>query len=552
MHTYIMKKHIIVRSIIALGILLGIIRLALIFAGKPDAAIPAKFETVDNLAALYPDYTDVTIPPNIAPLNFQVCDSDATAFVCRMEGQGQELTVGARADGIIRVDTIAWRALLQQSKGHDITVSIYAKKPAGWVMFKPYHLYVAQEDIDPYLSYRLIEPGYELYRQLGLYQRNLTNFTEKPIYENNREYEDGHNHCINCHNYRNYSTEDMVFHVRSNHGGTIVIHNDRATKVQIKDSTIITAGVYPAWHPQQRLVAFSTNKTGQTFHIYHPEKIEVMDEASDLLLYDPDKNQVSHILRSKALLETFPNWSPDGNWLYFTQADIRRNVDLSEPDSTLGMRLVFDYDNVRYDLWRIPFNQQDRSFGQPEKVVDAVKDGKSITLPRVSPDGRYVLYTLGDYGQFHIWHKSSDLWVKDLERDSCYALQQANSTDVDSYHTWSSNGRWIVFSSRRMDGNYSRPFIAYFDEHGQARKAFCLPQEDPEQNLLLLKSYNVPELTRDAVRVSPRELRRCIYDTEGERAEYLPGREVRNPAMADAVSGATPDATSGASPQRPR
>ena len=519
---------------------------------RHSAKLPDQFETLDVAAALYPDYTNVTIPPNIAPLNFQLSDSDATAYVARFEGQGQEILVGAGRDGLVQVDTAGWRALLQASKGTDIAVSIYAKKPQGWVMYKPHVLSVAQEDIDPYLSYRLIEPGYELYRQLGLYQRNLTNFVERPIYENNREYEDGENHCINCHNYRNYSTEDMVFHVRSNHGGTIVVHGDKASKVQIKDSTIITAGVYPSWHPKERLVAFSTNKTGQTFHVYHPEKIEVMDEASDLLLYDADKNEVCHILRSKALLETFPNWSPDGKWLYFTQADIRRNVDLSEPDSTLGQRLVFDYDNVRYDLMRIPFDLSTRTFGQPEKVVDATSNGKSITLPRVSPDGRYVLYTLGNYGQFHIWHKSSDLWVKDLVRDPCYALTPANSPDVDSYHTWSSNGRWIVFSSRRMDGNYTRPFIAYFDEQGQARKAFCLPQEDPEHNLLLLKSYNVPELTRDAVRVSLGELHRCIYDTDGENAKYLPGHEVITADRADGISGASPDATTGASPRKPQ
>ena len=517
-----MKKHILLRSTARLGILMGIAGLILFGCSKPTATVPAEFEQLSIPPTLYPDYTNVTVPPNIAPLNFQVRDSNTTAFVATFKGvAGEEVRVGADKSGLVQIDSAQWRAMLQASKGGDITVRIYAQRPTGWVGYQPYTLSVAQEDIDPYLSYRLIEPGYELYRQVGLYQRNLTNFTEKPIYENNREYEDKHNHCVNCHNYRNYSTEDMLFHVRSNHGGTIIIHRDKAKKVQIKDSTIITAGVYPSWHPTERLIAFSTNKTGQTFHVYHPEKIEVMDEASDLLLYDPERNEVSHILRSKGLLETFPCWSPDGRWLYYTCADISRNVDLTEPDSTLGVRLVFKYDSVRYDLMRIPFDIPNRSFGEPEMVVDATSNGKSITLPRVSPDGKYVLYTLGDYGQFHIWHKSSDLWVKDLERDSCYALSPANSGDVDSYHSWSSNGRWIVFSSRRMDGNYSRPFIAYFDKDGQARKAFCLPQEDPEHNILLLKSYNVPELTRDAVRVSLSELHRCIYETDGEKAKYV-------------------------------
>ena len=107
-----------------------------------------------------------------------------------------------------------------------------------------------------------------------------------------------------------------------------------------------------------------------------------------------------------------------------------------------------------------------------------------------------------------------------MQADTCYALKPANSKDVDSYHTWSSNGRWIVFSSRRDDGNYTRPYIAYFDKNGKARKAFMLPHEDPEYTLLLLRSYNVPELTTDAVTIPASELRECIYDGDGEKAKY--------------------------------
>jgi len=178
------------------------------------------------------------------------------------------------------------------------------------------------------------------------------------------------------------------------------------------------------------------------------------------------------------------------------------------------------YNKFFYDIRRMPFDEKSRSFGPSELVVDCAGRQRSASFPRVSPDGRYLLYAEGDYGQFHIWHKSSDLFVKDLQTDSIYALTEANSDDVDSYHTWSSNGRWIVFASRRMDGNYSRAFITYFDKQGRAHKAFCMPQADPEYNVLLLKSYNVPELTRDAVTVSEKALRQCIYETDGEKAQF--------------------------------
>ena len=495
--------------------------LCLMTACKDAVEVPATFDTLQQKAAIFPDYEDVVVPPNIAPLNFMLNDSAAKACVVCLKGEGEPVVAGGE-DCKVMIDTLQWRALLQANKGKDIQVSVYARHEGGWVKYQDHRLHVAPEDIDRYLSYRLIEPGYELYRQLGLYQRDLSGWDVHTIYENNRTYDEKNNHCINCHNYQNYSTQHMLFHVRANHGGTIMVDGAEAHKVQIKDSTILTAGVYPSWHPTLNMVAFSTNRTGQTFHLYHREKIEVMDEASDLLLYDVDKNEVRHILRSRDDMETFPCWAPDGRMLYYCQFHTQGLIDLNTvPDSLVAREIAIRYNQVRYNLMRVSFDPKTLAFGAPEKVLDAASVGKSVSVPRVSPDGRYVLYTLADYGQFHIWHKSSDLWVKDLQADTCYALSAANSKDVDSYHTWSSNGRWIVFSSRRDDGNYTRPYIAYFDNRGQAHKAFMLPHEDPEESILLLKSYNVPELTRDKVGVTRNALRECIYASDGEKARYV-------------------------------
>lgn len=499
------------------------ILLLLSSCGKRTYTVPTTFTEVDNAVSIYPDYTDITIPANIAPLNFTLLNSEAKEVVAELKGTREgSLTAGGGKDLKVMMDTLEWRDLLRANFGADIHVNIYALCPSGWIKYPTYTLCVA-EDIDTYLSYRLIEPGYELYRQLGLYQRNLSNFDEQVIYENNRTFSDGNNHCINCHNFQNYSTQRMLFHVRANHGGTILVNGDKARKVQIKGDSILTAGVYPSWHPTLPLVAFSTNKTGQAFHLYHPEKIEVQDEASDLLLYDADRNEVSLVLNDSLQFETFPCWSPDGKWLYYCTANEPEIPDsIIIPDSMKASKRVFFYERFYYDIRRMSFDERTRSFGPSELVVDCASRQRSATFPRISPDGRYLLFAEGDYGQFHIWHRSSDLYVKDLQTGLIYPLTEANSPDVDSYHSWSSNGRWIVFSTRRMDGNYTRPFIAYFDKKGQAHKAFCLPQRDPEYNILLLKSYNVPELTRDAIRISRRALQQCIYEEEGQIAKFKP------------------------------
>lgn len=498
----------------------------MISCGQKSYDVPTVFEESGKQADIYPDYKDIVVPENIAPLNFMVEGVEGIAVT--LEGKNGKVLTTSGADRI-DMDTTEWRNLLKENAGGKIKVTVYTMEDEKWQKHTPHNLTVA-EPIDPYLSYRLIEPGYELYRQLGIYQRCLENFKQKPIYENNRTYEDENNHCINCHNFQNYSTDRMLFHVRANHGGTIMINGDKATKIQIKDPNILAAGVYPSWHPKKNLVCFSTNKTGQTFHMYHEEKIEVVDTDSDLLLYDVDKNEVRNILCTD-YLETFPCWTPEGDRLFFCATYIPQLAEV--PDSVRAQVITANYDKIHYNLMSMAYDAERDTFGTPEVVIDAAAKDKSITFPRVSPDGRYVLYAEGDYGQFHIWHKSSDLWVKDLQADTCYALTEANSNDVDSYHSWSSNGRWIVFSTRRMDGNYTRPFIAYFDKEGKAHKAFCLPQRDPEHNILLMKSYNVPELSKNAVQVSEQTLRDVIYRTEGDTATYV------GAPRTDAVSGAT-------------
>ena len=77
---------------------------------------------------------------------------------------------------------------------------------------------------------------------------------------------------------------------------------------------------------------------------------------------------------------------------------------------------------------------------------------------------------------------------------------------VESYHSWSSNSRWFVFSSRRIDGLYTRPYIAYVDEDGKVGKPFLLPQKDAGFYQSFMKSFNIPEFITGKVKVRGRVL----------------------------------------------
>lgn len=488
--------------------------------------VPETAQATTQPAVVFPDYRDVVIPPNIAPLNFQV-NQPAEEIVVQVAGKrGTPLVTAAGEAGKLRFDSLEWRRLLNDHRGERLAVTVYTMNAGQWQRHPDWYWTVAQEPIDPYLTYRLIEPSYELYRQLGLYERNLTNFDEHPIYENNDEFEEENNHCVNCHTPQAYGTTGRrLFHVRSKHGGTVFIDGKNIRRMDMKCDSVLGGSVYPAWHPEQPWVVFSSNKTGQAFFLSGKQKLEVVDYDSDLLFYDVARNKLSNVCRTPGVMETFPAWAPDGSRLYYcaapfpnfeTMSDSARNSEDARQDAVLSA-----YKEVRYNVMSVPFDARTHTFGTPQVEIDCRAAGKSATLPRISPDGRYLLVTLADFGQFHIWHKSSDLWVKDLQTGVFAPLQAANSPEVDSYHTWSSNGRWIVFSSRRLDGSFTRPCTAYFDREGRAHKAFLLPQEDPEHNWLRMKSYNVPELAKKPVPVSADELRRVIYDDAAAgKAEY--------------------------------
>ncbi|MBR7029067.1 MAG: PD40 domain-containing protein [Bacteroidaceae bacterium] len=489
-------------------------------ACKPEAKVPEVAQSIKEEILIYPDYRDVTIPPNIAPLNF-LTENAGDQFVVEIKGQGEPLLAAAGKDGKLQFNAEEWKKFLQTNKGRQLTVTLYAHRDAGWVSLPTWHIDVASEPIDRYLSYRLIEPSYELYRQLGLYQRDLETYEEYVIYENNRSYEEEHNHCVNCHNYQGYDTKRMLFHVRAKHGGTVFVENGKIRKMNMKVDSVLSNCVYPAWHPTEPWVVFSSNLTGQAFQMQHKDKIEVVDYGSDLVFFDAKNNTLTNILKTRSDMETFPCWSPDGRKIYYCSAHMPRFE--NTPDSTHADIVLASYDSIRYNIYSMEFDVQTRRFSEPNLEVKCDSMGLSATVPRVSPDGKFLLFTLGQFGQFHIWHSSSDQWVKNLQTGEIYPLKEANSPHQDSYHSWSSNGRWIVFSSRREDANFTRPAIAYFGPDGKARKAFILPQEDPEYHRLFFKSYNVPELTRSRVPVSHEQLREVIYNDEAAgQATYKP------------------------------
>lgn len=456
---------------------------------------PENVTKVDKLPAIFPDYSGVTIPDGIAPMDFNVTGDDYDCVDVTVKGsKGGE--VHSNGD-YAKFDLDEWHSLTRQNKGGTLTFTVCVEKDGKWTQYKDFTMTVSPYAIGDWgLTYRRIAPGYEVYGHMGIYQRDLSTFDETPIFDNLA----APGACVNCHTPNRTNPDQYTFHVRGEHGATVVHRDGKEELLKAKNDSIHGSMVYPYWHPSGKYCAYSTNNTHQSFHSVRSERIEVFDQSSDVFVYEPSTHQLilDSLLMTKDHYETYPAFSPDGRTLYFCSST-------AEP-------IPSGYKDIKYNICKIAFNPDNGTFGtRVDTIFNARKMGKSATHPRPSYDGRYLMFTMSDYGCFPIWHKEADNWLLDLRTGKAQPMTAANSDNTDSWHNWSTNSHWFVFTSRRGDGLYTRLYIASVDDKGNVSKPFLLPQENPlDYYDKLLDSYNTPDFTTKPVKLDEREMGRQI------------------------------------------
>lgn len=440
-------------------------------------------EYIEATPKIFPDYTDVMLPANISPINFKI-NEIGDEYVVSFGTGGRVIFRLDSYDGIIRIPEDKWKNYLQNVTDNEFFIRIFIRRGNKWFAYNDIKNFVSKDSIDSYLVYRLLYPGYELWNEMGIYQRNLSSFDEIPVLKNTSF----DKQCINCHTFNKNSSEVMMFHIRGKKGGTIIRKNNAIKKVDMKPKNSSIGGAYSSLHPNGNFIAFSMNEIQQFFHRSGKKPIEVVDLESDLGVYDiEDDEMISHnSICDSMYMETFPCWSADGKEIFFCRA---KSYMLGQP-----------LDSIYYDLCKIPFNSETKTFGSVEEIFKASEINKSVSFPRISPDGNFLLFTLSNYGNFSIWHPESDLYLLDLRSGNINELSNINSNDVESYHSWSSSGKWIVFSSKRINGQWAHPYFSHFNhDTGEFSKPFLLPQKDPLFYDNFSMTFNIPELITEPI-----------------------------------------------------
>ena len=462
---------------------------------------PENVTVSKGFPPVYPDYIDVTIPQNIAPLNFLLRNKPEKLIVT-IKGKLDSITV--KGERKIEIPGNRWKNLLASNLNDSLLVRVLARLKGEWVQYKPFKWHVKSDKIDSYLSYRLIEPGYEVWNKLQIVERNIESFDERVLADNNLT----KGSCMNCHIHGSQSGKLSMFHLRGEKGGTILNKDGKLRKINTRANGMISNAVYGDFHPDGRYAVFSTNIIIPELHANRTDRLEVYDTASDLVVIDLDSDEAftKPFLSDTTNFETFPVFSANGKWIYFCSAP---KVVL--PDSIKSLK---------YNICRVGFDAGKGEIGtKVDTLWNAKKMGGSACHLKASPDGKFLLYTVADYGTFPIWHREADLQMMNLQSGEIDKLEKVNGPNSDSYHSWSSNSCWFVFASKRDDGIYGKPYFCYIDASGKAYKPFVLPQRDPEIYDYMLKSFNIPDLSDSPVPFDAADVEKVYMEQEAEQVK---------------------------------
>ena len=467
-------------------------------SSEPDNVIK-----VDRLPEIYPDYIGVTIPADIAPLNFNYVDEEIDRMDVVVRGSnGGKMHVNARwAD----FDMADWQALIRQNQGGKITFTVCVKKGGRWTQYKDFDIYVSKNCMNEWgLTYRRIKPGYEVGGDIGIYQRDLSTFDEYAILTETVV----PGRCFNCHTANRTNPNRITLQMRGEGGGTMILQDGKQTWIETKTDSTKAAGSYSYWHPQGDYVAMAVNSVHQSFFTGRGQRIEVYHKFSNVEVLDTRTNELilSPLLQTEDL-EIFPAFSHDGKWLYYST---------SKP-----CRVPAEYEKVKCSICRISFDAEKGTFGE---MVDTLLNGpsadKSYVLVRPSYDGRWLMYCVSSRGNFPVSQNDADLWLMDLRTGKSRELKEVNTPQTESFHNWSDNSHWFVFASKREDGMYTKLYLASIDENGRASKPFLLPQRNPRKYYReMMDAYNCPDFTKTKVELDAHKTYRQVFDNKREKVK---------------------------------
>jgi len=308
--------------------------------------------------------------------------------------------------------------------------------------------------------------------------------------------------CGNCHSFtRDGKTLAMDVDYGSDKGSYVIAEIER--KTILEKSKVIswsdyrredkepTFGLLSQISPDGRYV-ISTVKDRSVFapveELFYSQRF--FPVTGILVVYDRQTKEFFPLpgADDRQSVQSNPVWSPDGKTILFAHSKCYKLPNLKDPSSALVTREeVSEFfeggKKFRYDIYSIPFN--DGKGGQPTPLPGASDNGKSNYFPRFSPDGKWIVFCQSD--TFMLLRPDSTLYIMKASGGTPRRMRCNFSDKMNSWHSWSPNGRWLVFASK-VGGPFTQLWLTHIDADGNDTPAVLL-----EHFTAADRAANIPE-----------------------------------------------------------
>ena len=447
-----------------------------------------------SLHVVYPPQ-GALFPPNLcAPfVEWEDGVNDLWQMIVWIEGLSMEWAEIVR-ERRCRIPEEAWAAIREYGVDRDVSIQVLGVQRTGPQELvhesRVVRLRVSTDPADSYIVYRLVRPPFSGRNTPDTFARHIGSMETRPFLLSRGRY------CFNCHMFSSKSGRDGMLSIQSRYldegevplrtyFGIYDIRRQQGRKIRLPFDVQMTT--FTAWSPDGTKLAISADQRVSAVSPIVFETQNVVMPTSDIAVYDVAANQISLLPGASEpdRLAVYPRWTPDGTAIVFSDA--------AKPG--YGQR-------VKFDLRIVPFGNGQG--GEPQDIPGASGNDKSNYFPRFSPNGKWLSFCQCNYGS--LIKSSSDVCLMSADLKGPARVLESNvPRAADSWHSWSSNSRWLVFASKRDDGIYARLYFTHIDDAGRASPAVRLPLERPP-----LASFNIPELVADWPLIAERDLFEAI------------------------------------------
>jgi len=389
-----------------------------------------------------------------------------------------------------------WNTLKSFSPEENITIEFFGvDKPNKHLISRgKFNFKFSKDNVGASLFYRMVSIGKQLGNYISLVIRDLKSPAYKIVIEKPPT-------CVNCHSF-SYDGKYLGMDV----DGPLGKDKGTYTVTQIKKRTFITLGSLVTWNtyqkeiggehtlgfmaaisPSGKYVVGTVNE--RIFDINYPNSpfpmgffpfqghLAYLDTETKVIKSLPGADQPEFVNASSS-------WCPNNECLAFSRGKAlpinKKTMKVNGYSVKIDPKVAPKFSGdpkepqLKYDIYKIPFNHG--KGGKAVPIVGASNNGMSNSFPKYSHDGKWLVYVQSKNAL--LMRPDSNLFIIPADGGKARRLNSSNRGPMNSWHSWSPNSRWLVFSSKR-NTPYTQLFLTHIDENGIDSPAILIPNSTP-------------------------------------------------------------------------